>query len=137
WGSKGISTVHNPSEATQPQMNTDKHRSVFIRVHLWFRSYLWLRPCTVKFVAGLSPWLCVSVANDKLVHRSARHGVRQDHREVGGEHHPQKAPTEGGTARRRLREASRLQGLYGAGKSGSLSCRGQISPSRRKFLDSL
>ena len=37
----------------QPQMNTDRFLSVFICVHLWFRSYFWLRlGCTVEFVAN-------------------------------------------------------------------------------------
>src|SRR5437867_3943808 len=34
-------------------MNTDRFLSVFIGVHLWFRSYFWLRlGCTVEFVAN-------------------------------------------------------------------------------------
>ena len=34
-------------------MNTDRFLSVFICVHLWFRSYFWLRlGCIVEFVAN-------------------------------------------------------------------------------------
>jgi len=47
---EGIFHLHKPDKM-QPQMNTDKNRSVFICVHLWFRSYFWLRlRCAVKFV---------------------------------------------------------------------------------------